>query len=166
MQLHFAIQHVLGQLSATILLLNEQQFSQPCKNLSNATIGQHTRHIIEMFQCLLAGYADGIVNYEKRPRNRRIETDRSFTLSIMKTLFSDLARPNKTLVLEATYLDENDLAIALDTNFFREIAYNLEHAIHHMALIKVGILEVTDLELPEGFGVAPSTQKFKKACAQ
>ena len=44
--------------------------------------------------------------------------------------------------------------------------YNLEHAIHHHALIKVGLKIMTKIELPESFGVAPSTIQYRKVCAQ
>ncbi|MEM9648432.1 MAG: hypothetical protein AAF969_08120, partial [Bacteroidota bacterium] len=48
----------------------------------------------------------------------------------------------------------------------REVMYNLEHTIHHHALIKVGIQFFTDIPLPESFGVAPSTLQHRQACAQ
>ena len=54
----------------------------------------------------------------------------------------------------------------LDSNYYREVMYNLEHAIHHHALIKVAIIHFTDLDLPDSFGVAPSTMEYRKACAQ
>ena len=54
----------------------------------------------------------------------------------------------------------------LPSNYYREVMYNLEHAIHHHALIKIGIQQFTAIELPESFGVAPSTMQYRKACAQ
>jgi hypothetical protein len=69
---------------------------------------------------------------------------------------------NKSLVLEAGF-DENSYELnKIPTNYFREIAYNLEHAIHHMALIKIGIQEVSAIQLPDGYGVASSTLKYRK----
>lgn len=45
--------------------------------------------------------------------------------------------------------------------------YNIEHTIHHLALIKVGLkLVYPDLDLPNHFGVAPSTIKFQQAQLQ
>jgi hypothetical protein len=67
-----AIQNVFVQLTTTLDQLNRQQYSQPCLTLFNATIGQHVRHIIELFQCLENGYASGSVNYEKRKRDTAI----------------------------------------------------------------------------------------------
>lgn len=166
MQLFVVMHHIIGQLSTTISSLNTSLYSQPCLNLSNATIGQHTRHIIEMFQCLLAGYDNGRINYENRSRDKNIEQDPAFANQLLQQLYSDLNKANKPLLLEANFQDESDDSLSLDTNFYREVAYNIEHAIHHMALIKVGLLEISDLALPAGFGIAPSTLKYNKACAQ
>ena len=63
------IQQVFVQLSQTLSELKDDEYRQPSKVLLNATIGQHVRHIIELFQCLEKGYNDGIVNYEKRKRD-------------------------------------------------------------------------------------------------
>lgn len=166
--MHFqsAILQVLGQLSATITLLSPEAYVLPSKYLSNATIGQHTRHIIEMFQCLITGYETGLVNYEKRPRNIQLETVPEEAIAHIQLLYSSLSKPDIPLKLETDYPGNTDEPILLETNFFREIAYTLEHAIHHMALIRVGLLETTAIQLPEGFGVAPSTLKFRQSCAQ
>ena len=75
---------------------------------------------------------------------------------------SGFSTDNKELILEAGF-DENSFELnQLPTNYFREIAYNLEHAIHHMELIKIGINEVAAVKLPEGYGVASSTIKYRK----
>ena len=69
MHLQKAIQNVFVQLSASLELLNDSQYVYNSKILSNASIGQHVRHIIEMFVCLEDGYAQGVVNYENRKRD-------------------------------------------------------------------------------------------------
>lgn len=49
----------------------------------------------------------------------------------------------------------------------RELAYCLEHSIHHQALIKVGLKEQNIENLiDENFGVAPATIRHKQKCAQ
>jgi hypothetical protein len=41
--------------------------------------------------------------------------------------------------------------------------YNIEHVVHHMALVKIGIHEVSPyVILPPDFGVAISTIKYHK----
>jgi hypothetical protein len=87
-------------------------------------------------------------------------------LQLLQTIYLNLGRPDKQLVLNASYDDHSTEPVSITTNYFREIAYNLEHTIHHMALIRVGINEVSTIELPENFGVASSTVKHRKQCAQ
>jgi hypothetical protein len=166
MQLQQAVNNVFVQLSATLDQLNQEQYVQPCQSLLNATIGQHLRHIIELFQCLENGYDEGLVNYEKRKRDIVLETDKELATALLGEIHRGLDRPNKVLNLEACYEEDSANPIVLTTNFYREIAYNLEHTIHHMALIRVGINEVADISLPAEFGVASSTIKFRKECAQ
>jgi hypothetical protein len=166
MQLQQAVNSVFVQLSATLDQLSQEQYVQPCQTLLNATVGQHVRHIIELFQCLENGYEPGLVNYEKRKRDAMIENDKEFASSLLSEVHGGLDRPNKALSLEACYDEKSEFPITIDTNFYREIAYNLEHTIHHMALIRVGINEVAEISLPDEFGVATSTIKYRKECAQ
>jgi hypothetical protein len=134
--------------------------------LSNATIGQHVRHIIELFQCLEAGYKTGIVNYEKRKRDVAIETNSIMAIELMQKLYDDIKMPDKPMQLIANYDEHSDEQIIIQTNYFRELVYNLEHAVHHMALIRVGLSVVGVHEVPHDFGVATSTIKYKNKCAQ
>ena len=166
MQLQQAVNNVFVQLSSTIEQLSQEQYIRPCETLLNATIGQHVRHIIELFQCLEIGYEEGLVNYEERKRDALIENNKDFAVELLSEVHTGLNRPNKVLNLEACYDEHSTHSITIATNFYREIAYNLEHTIHHMALIRIGINEIADIHLPAEFGVASSTIKFRNECAQ
>ena len=166
MQLQQAVNNIFVQLADSLDQLSGEQYSQPCKTLFNNTIGQHVRHIIELFQCLEKGYEAGVVNYEKRKRDTAIENDKELASRILKEIHSGLSKENKALTLEACYDEHAADPILFETNYNREIAYNLEHTMHHMALIRVGINEVSTIQLPEDFGVASSTVKYRKQCAQ
>ena len=51
----------------------------------------------------------------------------------------------------------------IETNIGRELAYNIEHAVHHMAILKIGLAIVApEVKVPEGFGVAVSTLRYKR----
>ena len=143
--------------------LPEERYTTPCSVLSNATIGQHTRHIIELYLCLINGYKHAVVSYDNRQRDRRIEADISFAITQLEFIQANLERPNKEIQMGYELNGEENRLVS---NYFREVMYNLEHAIHHHALIKIGIEHLTDLDLPESFGVAPSTIAYKKACVQ
>lgn len=166
MQIQKAIQNIFIQLSETINQLNNEQYTQPSKVLFNATIGQHIRHIIELFQGLEIGYESGTVNYEKRKRDLTIETNKAVAASLLNSIYQNLNKPDKDLILESNYDEHSAEIVGVNTNYYRELIYNLEHAVHHMALIRVGIMEVSEIQIPEGYGVATSTIKFKQGCAQ
>jgi hypothetical protein len=134
--------------------------------LFQATIGQHVRHIIELFICLNKGYETGFVNYDKRARDQRIETDKAFACDLLFEIAHNLDKPDKPLLLEANHHETSNEEMIIATTYYREVLYNLEHTIHHMALIRIGIKEVSNIELPSGYGVASSTIKYKKVCAQ
>lgn len=166
MPLQEAVRHTFVQLSGSLELMTQEEYIQPCTHLSNSTIGQHVRHIIEMFQCLELGYECGSVNYELRKRDIQIETRKDVALATLQAVFEGLQKPDKALVLEGVYNDHSETLLHIPTNYYREIIYNLEHTIHHMALIRIGIRELKQVELPEEYGVASSTVKHKRTCAQ
>lgn len=143
--------------------LPEDCYSKCSSMLSNSTIGQHTRHVIELYQCLLVGYKVGIVSYDKRERKLKTETDLNSALGLIDNIIDSLERPNKNLIIEYK-LDA--VKRSINSNYLREVLYNLEHTIHHQALIKVAIQQFTSLVLPETFGVAPSTLQYRNQHVQ
>ncbi len=162
MTIQQSVQVIFKQLKDSLVQLSSEQYNQKIDTLSGATIGQQVRHVVEMFVCLQDGYGAGIVNYEKRKRDITIETSKDVALKLMENVIASLCTNNKELVLEAGFDENSNELNRLPTNYFREIAYNLEHAIHHMALIKIGINKISDIELPEGYGVASSTIKYRQ----
>jgi hypothetical protein len=162
MTLQQSVKNIFQQLEGSLVHLSNEQYNKKIDTLSGATIGQHVRHVVEMFVCLQEGYSTGIVNYEKRKRDITIETSKEIAIDLMHHINSSLCLYNKELILEAGFDANSNELNRLPTNYFREIAYTLEHAIHHMALIKIGVCEVSDIQLPESYGVASSTIKYRK----
>lgn len=160
------IDAVLIQLDELLLKLTNQQYTTPSPVLFNATIGQHVRHIAELFIELEKGYNSGTVNYEKRRRDYSIETDKQVALAVLHNIRAAIHKPAKTLLLEGSYNHASNALVVIPTNYYREVVYNIEHAIHHMALIKIGVTDIANMPLPESFGVAPATLKYRRACAQ
>lgn len=153
----------LEQFKRILLELPSDCYTQSCSVLSNSTIGQHTRHIIELYLCLLNGYEASDVSYDRRKRDLRIEQELPFAIQQLGYIQAHLERPNKPIKMSYELGGEEN---SLDSNYYREVMYNLEHTIHHHALIKVGIEHFTSLQLPESFGVAPSTMQYRETCAQ
>lgn len=166
MQFRKNIEPVLSQLAESLSLLTDNEYTQKSTLLNGSSIGGHTRHVIELFQCLINGYENAVVNYEQRKRDLEIETNKTFACHLLTTIANAIHLPNKVLNLQGFYSETTDDECAVDTNFYRELIYNLEHTIHHMALIRVAINEVSNITLPENFGVASATMQYKKLCVQ
>jgi hypothetical protein len=157
------INQSLEQLTHLLEQLSDADFSKSCKALSNSTICEHTRHIIEMFQCLENSYDSGILNYDKRERNKRIQTETEFAKQCIIAIKLGLKKEDKTIFL-TQIVDGHTLKI--QTNYYRELLYNLEHCTHHQALMKVAVLQYENVSISENFGVARSTIEYKKECVQ
>lgn len=159
------IQSIKNNLSENIELLRQltnDEFTQKNPELSNATIGEHMRHIIELFGCLLENYDYGLINYDDRKRDVLLQTDKNEAIAIIEKYLLELDKPNKPLSLTHNCFSPIEL---LQTNYFRELIYNLEHSIHHQALIKVALHSLPHIKIPSSFGVAPSTLEYRKQCA-
>jgi hypothetical protein len=158
-----SINNSLDELIDLLNQLDDTDYSKKCNALSNATIGEHTRHIIEMFQCLENCYEIGVLNYDKRKRDINIESSTNFAISSILELKSGFEKVNKNIVLQQI-IDGNEILI--ESNYHRELLYNLEHCIHHQALIKVGILQLEHIVIDANFGVARSTIEYRNKCVQ
>ena len=154
------IEENLIEIKNLIQDLDDSQYDLKLENLSGATIGQHVRHILEFYQCLLNVKAKDVICYDARKRDMRIETDRPFASDIVEELLDLLVqvKEDRSIVLKGNYSTANNNEINLSTSLFRELAYTLEHSIHHQAIIKVGMKSMHGDEiLVENFGIAPST---------
>jgi len=155
------LKSLLLQLQNVISRLDDHQYTGSISILSEASLGQHTRHIIEFLTELQRGYGRGYVNYDLRERDKRIETDRSAAMALLKSISLHLDKDNKSLTLAVDLNAGDGDRYEVATNFERELVYNLEHIVHHMALMRIGIGVVSDLLLPENFGVAASTIRHR-----
>lgn len=161
-----SIRGLLSQLREMLEGLTDEEYNRKIEILSNASIGQHTRHIIEFFLELFIGYEIGTVDYDKRKRDGGLETNRVYACNVLQQVAGLLDYDNKALTLVVDFGAGGACSCRLPTNFYRELVYNLEHTVHHMALLRIGVNVVAAISLPVNFGVAISTIKYRETCAQ
>ncbi|MBC7450500.1 MAG: DinB family protein [Cytophagales bacterium] len=170
-KIQLAAVSLILQLEDVIDTLKQEEYAQSLPILSNSSIGQHTRHIIEFFQCLYSIGNSGTINYDLRERNKQIETNSAFTKAVLTQILSYLEETPEDLPVNIAFnfSTEDDATIHTPSSLSRELAYNIEHCIHHMAIIKIGILYMLpQFQFPEHFGIAASTVKHQKTsvCVQ
>ncbi|MFY0599925.1 MAG: DinB family protein [Cyclobacteriaceae bacterium] len=157
---------LLNQLATVVENMTDEAFCRKVPVLSHSTIGQHVRHTLEFFICLMDAKNQEEINYDARKHDKFIEQETQLAFSVINSIVEFLKKEqtNFDLNLVANYEFVGDANEVIPTNFFRELAYNIEHAIHHMALIKIGCREVcSEIKLPEHFGVASSTVRFQQS---
>jgi hypothetical protein len=154
-----SLKEQLSNLQDLLHQLDDEQYTYRSAMLHHSTIGQHVRHVIELVQCLVLAYDQGTVDYDNRKRDERIETVRSFALLQLNELRDAIDRPEKTLRLRISTGGSID---TVQTGYNREVFYNTEHAIHHMALIRVALKEMELDVVSDNFGVAYATIQYKQ----
>ncbi len=151
---------ILSDTRYFLVELSDSTYSMPIPLLSNASIGQHTRHLLEFYQCLISQMAGEEINYDKRMRKKEIEEETASAIDAIHQIEKHLKDlpTEKALTIRGRATD----GVPIKTNLEREILYNLEHSIHHLAIIKIGLKIVApNLDIPENFGVAPSTIAYR-----
>lgn len=154
---------VLVQLIESLNKLNYDAYTHKIEPLNNSSIGEHVRHIIELFQQLEVGYNTGVLNYDARKRDVRIQQNLDFAIESIAKIVESITKENKKIQLITLLTDDENL---IETNYYRELMYNLEHCIHHQALLKIGFNYMGIDKLPADYGVAKSTLIYRKQCAQ
>ena len=145
--------------------IDNQNYAKPLEVFNGSTLGQHFRHILDFYRCLVNGAQTGMIDYASRTRDPQIEQNASYArqafLEIAKAVEQlDASTP---IPVKADFSDKDDLKRPIvDSSLGRELMFAYDHAVHHLALIKIGLqLGLPQLQIDENLGVAPSTIKFR-----
>ncbi len=162
-----SVHDVLEQGLLLLSRVDDMKYRTVAEAPHSASIGQHYRHVLDHFICLADGIATGTVDYDRRSRNRELET--SLQAAIEKTsqlnqlfggLDAEIIGARYKVLYSVGY--SNETALEIDTVLAREIAFCVSHAIHHFAIIRL-VCAHFSIELPAEFGIAPSTLKYRAA---
>jgi len=153
------------QLRSLLEILDQAEYTRQLEILSGASISQHMRHILEFYLLLVSGSFTGTISYDKRERNPKIENSLSFAVDTINLLIPAmvLLKEKDPVELEADYTTDGSSGNVVQSSVGRELAYCIEHSIHHQALIKAGLIaEGLAHTIGENFGVAYSTIRYRE----
>jgi uncharacterized damage-inducible protein DinB len=164
-----ALDAVLLQGRDLLESLGQEEFTAAHSVGNGASIGAHYRHSLDHFRQLFEGLKSGVIDYDARTRDPLLETDLKAACSATEALMAsvrDLRKFDAENPLEVrcgvTY--GNEEAGSASSTLGREIMFCISHAIHHYALIAI-LLRSAQSDVPEGFGVAPSTMRYRRQMA-
>lgn len=162
---------VLNDLKCYLSVIEPVTYQTPLDLLSGSTIGQHTRHIIEFYNCLLEQYRDDptpVISYARRRRDYDIESQPDHALQYVQDIVDRMGEldEGRPCLLDSSEHGLDNLLVP--STIGRELVYNIEHTIHHLAIVKIALRSAAPLiALPDHFGVAPSTIRHRQeSCAQ
>lgn len=154
--------------SATRLLEQLDDETYRMRQLANrqSGIGSHLRHALDHYQCFLNGLSKGFVDYDQRLRLEQLETSRSFARETMNDLVKRLRESEHyptdyalRIRMDSGTNQADESEGVCDSSFGRELQFLVSHTIHHFAIITI-FCQSMGIDVPEGFGVAPSTLKY------
>jgi len=155
---------VLDQVGDVLAAVDQKQFVQNPVGPFNSSIGGHVRHCLDHLEALIAGAPSGFIDYDKRARGTSIEHNRNAAAREVQRLQHALRELEGRSIHEALtvslMLTGDGPAIHWESTLGREIAFVLSHTIHHGAMI-AGMVKHLGAEVPEGFGLAPSTLAYR-----
>lgn len=153
----------LLELKSILNQVKEVDYSKNLKVLENGTMGRHVRHILEFYECLFMSNSGDTICYDDRKRNLLLEENVRFASDYIDQIIDriELVNINKRLLLKSKY---EGAEIIMESSLFREITYNIEHTVHHLAIIRIAIsAELKYIDLSSTFGYADSTVQFLKS---
>ena len=159
-------ERLIRQIIHTLQNLDNVLYTRPLPVLNGATLGQHFRHIQDFYNCLTQCANTDILDYACRERNPAIETDIQSAINAFTQLNTTLSGLNgtKTITVLADYSDKNTTdRPAAQSSVGRELMYAYDHAIHHLAMIKIGLQAACPaMDIDPDLGVAPSTIRYRE----
>jgi uncharacterized damage-inducible protein DinB len=133
--------------------------ARPAARVSGS-VGEHVRHCLDHVAAITAALEGDTLSYDRRLRGTSVETDPGTAVNEIERLFHRLDRLDDTAwqrpVIVSALLNANAPPALVRSTIAREVAFVVQHTIHHCALIAL-LLEWQGWHVPYGFGVAPST---------
>lgn len=130
-------------------------------------IGPQMRHVIEFYECFLDGLTILHVDYDQRRRDPILEQNRRAAASRIRGIVERLPREPELRGDGSLFVRMEDAsALGISSSYLlssvgRELQSLSSHTVHHFALIAL-MLRESGRTVPESFGVAPSTLRYRE----
>jgi hypothetical protein len=150
--------------------LDDEQFQCGLPALKLSGPGPHFRHVIDFYRRLFdglapsEGFAGGTpapaIDYDRRERDPRIETERSACRTAIEDLRARLAMIER---VDGPMSVRCDQLPSAQSTLARELQGLVSHTVHHYALIAIAA-RAQGIDPGDEFGVAPSTLAYWREC--
>ncbi|RUO23014.1 hypothetical protein CWE09_13870 [Aliidiomarina minuta] len=151
----------LNALKDVIAELGDRQYAAASKLPQEASIGRHSRHVLEHYSQLILALKNGLLDYSERRRDPILETQPQAALTRIDEIQETLGAIDSPYAHPLIYQSGTT---RLATNLARELDFVCSHTIHHLALIRI-IMTDFGVEAEPSIGVHASTLEYQQKCA-
>lgn len=160
---------VANQVKELLNIIDNETYCEPLTTFNGSSVGQHIRHIIDFYLCLIKGCECNNIDYDMRQRNPLIEKDTNVAVVELEEIANAIQTLDihKVVQVNSSFTDdESEEKSQIPSSIGRELMYAYDHAIHHLAMVKIGMQQhFPNIKINNNLGVAPSTLKYRKAKA-
>lgn len=156
---------LIGQIKDTIAIIPAEDYARPLEVYNGSTIGGHFRHIYDFFRCLSDQCDRCDMDYADRHRDPTLESDKMASINAFDRLIEHISAMDESAetVVRADFEVAGDRPVVKST-IGRELMYAYDHAIHHLAIIKIGVRAINPaLAINQDLGVAASTIRHRES---
>ena len=141
--------------------ISDSQYSDTSVEPYNSSIGNHMRHILDVYSCIFNGLDSGSIDFSKRERNELAEQYTSSGIAYFENIIEQLKNLDHSTFNKRVVVSD-DLGLGVVSANYTLAAALIQahsHAIHHYASVGI-IINQLGIELPDAdFGYNPTTPK-------
>jgi uncharacterized damage-inducible protein DinB len=157
----------LDQMIGFIKSLTDETYKVAPKPLFDSSIGQHLRHILDVYMAIINGDDFEKVNYDIRRRGLALETMRTEGLMELKVVRHWLVTLDEaSLTLATTVQTEvsvcSEQPAEMSSSIGRELCFASSHLTHHLAIM-AAVAKFLGHKVSAEVGVAPTTATFLRS---
>jgi len=150
--------------------LSDETYMQIPEPLFSSSIGQHLRHILDLYMALINADDFQNINYDVRRRGLALETDKNEGIKELVIICDWLKSLDVILFDIKTNISTevsvyNKVTANFSSTVGREICFVSTHLTHHLALM-AAIAKFLGHKVNTNLGVAPTTASFLRTQEQ
>jgi hypothetical protein len=131
-----------------------------------SVIGPHLRHCLDHLVCFLRGLRSGVIEYDARDRDRRVETDADYYREVARHAMDQLAAISPAVLPDAIKVCQISAPgaslVTVDSTVERELLFLSGHTIHHLAIV-TQLAKEQGIAIPTELSLAFSTAAHREA---
>jgi len=135
-------------------------YQHRASTITNSSIGEHFRHILDMYLALMTGLDSGLVDINVRRRGAEVETSPESAMNeiqkIKQWLRSLDKDSNPEFRLHTEVAISETKSVDIQSHLTRELIFTSNHAVHHYAIMRI-IAKLQGLEVDDALGIAAAT---------